>query len=453
MKDNNYRILIVDDEKEYQLVVSMILKDAGYETYTCGNGKEALEFLEKNDVDLVITDLRMPVMNGNELIDNLVKRGYEGYILVVTAYGSIESAVEAIKDGATDYFVKSGDPSELLIKVERLAEMRHLKRKGDILIRNQNSGTVFMDSKNPEYLRLIDMIDRTADTDINILLLGESGVGKEVIANYIHRKSNRRDEPFIPVNCQVFPEGVIESELFGHEKGAFTGAVGSRIGKFEEANLGTLFLDEIGDLPAATQGKLLRALETRSIERVGSNKRIALDVRFVFATNKDLYKEIEKGTFRDDLLYRINTLTLTIPPLRKRREDLPGLIDFFVENTAKDQKKRIVSIDDDVMDFLMHYDYPGNVRELRNIIERMIALSINGRITMNELSMNPDRLTAGSGDDTEQDLRSARGVFEKNYITESLNKHEWNVEKTAASLGITSRQLWNKIKQYGIRKS
>lgn len=453
MKDNNYRILIVDDEKEYQLVVSMILKDAGYETYTCGNGKEALEFLEKNDVDLVITDLRMPVMNGNELIDNLVKRGYEGYILVVTAYGSIESAVEAIKDGATDYFVKSGDPSELLIKVERLAEMRHLKRKGDILIRNQNSGTVFMDSKNPEYLRLIDMIDRTADTDINILLLGESGVGKEVIANYIHRKSNRRDEPFIPVNCQVFPEGVIESELFGHEKGAFTGAVGSRIGKFEEANLGTLFLDEIGDLPATTQGKLLRALETRSIERVGSNKRIALDVRFVFATNKDLYKEIEKGTFRDDLLYRINTLTLTIPPLRKRREDLPGLIDFFVENTAKDQKKRIVSIDDDVMDFLMHYDYPGNVRELRNIIERMIALSINGRITMNELSMNPDRLTAGSGDDTEQDLRSARGVFEKNYITESLNKHEWNVEKTAASLGITSRQLWNKIKQYGIRKS
>ncbi len=452
MKDNNYSILIVDDEKEYQRVVSMILKDAGYVTRACGNGREALAVLEKNEVDLVITDLRMPVMSGSELIENIIKRGYDCDILVVTAYGSIESAVEAIKKGAQDYFVKSGDPSELLIKVGRMAEMRHLKRKGDILIRNQNSSSVFMDSKNPEYLRLIDMVDRTADTDINILLLGESGVGKEVIANYIHRKSKRKNEPFIPVNCQVFPEGVIESELFGHEKGAFTGAVDSRIGKFEEANMGTLFLDEIGDLPATTQGKLLRALETRSIERVGSNKSIALDVRFIFATNKDLYKEIERGNFRDDLLYRINTLTLTIPPLRKRREDLPGLIDFFIRQTSIDQKKRSVTVDDEVMAALLSYDYPGNVRELRNIIERMIALSIDGRVTMNELSINPGRDAIRSAADYDKDLRSARGIFEKNYITESLIKHDWNVERTAASLGITSRQLWNKIKQYDIKK-
>ncbi len=453
MRDNNYRILIVDDEKEYQLVVSMILGDAGYMTETCSNGKEALALMEKYDFDLVITDLRMPVMGGNELIARIREKEYDVDILVVTAYGSIESAVEAIKEGATDYFVKSGDPSELLIKVERIAEIRHLKRRGDILIKNQNAGSVFMDSRNPEYLRLIDMIDRTADTDINILLLGESGVGKEVIANYIHRKSNRRNEPFIPVNCQVFPEGVIESELFGHEKGAFTGAVGSRVGKFEEANFGTLFLDEIGDLPVTTQGKLLRALETRSIERVGSNKRIALDVRFIFATNKNLDKEIENGTFRDDLLYRINTLTLTIPPLRERREDLPGLIDFFIQQTAIDQKKRSIKVDDDVMDYLLGYDYPGNVRELKNMIERMIALSIDGRVTMNELSIN-----SRSGQnlylvmDDQKDLRSARGVFEKNYITDSLNKNDWNVERTAAFLGITSRQLWNKIKQYEIRK-
>ncbi len=453
MKDNNYNILIVDDEKEYQLVVSMILEDAGYRTETCSNGREALDILEKSDIDLVITDLRMPVMSGDELIAKIREKEMDVDILVVTAYGSIESAVEAIKNGATDYFVKSDDPGELLIKVERISDIRHIRRKDDILLKNQNAGSVFLDSKNPEFCQLLEMCDRTADTDISILLLGESGVGKEVIANYIHGKSNRRDEPFIPVNCQVFPEGVIESELFGHEKGAFTGAVGSRTGKFEEANYGTLFLDEIGDLPMTTQGKLLRALETKTIQRVGSNRSINLDVRFIFATNKDLYREIENGNFRDDLLYRINTLTLTIPPLRERREDLPGLIGFFVAQTAVDQKKKNVTIDDDVMDYLLNYDYPGNVRELRNIIERMIALSIDGRVTSKEILIN-SRNNAGiyAAQGELQDLRTARGAFEKNYINDSLKKNDWNVEKTAASLGITSRQLWNKIKQYDIQK-
>ena len=229
--------------------------------------------------------------------------------------------------------------------------------------------------------------------------------------------------------------------------------MGSRTGKFEEANYGTLFLDEIGDLPVTTQGKLLRALETKSIQKVGSNRSINLDVRFIFATNKDLYREIENGNFRDDLLYRINTLTLTIPPLRERREDLPGLIDFFVTQTANDQKKKNVTIDDDVMDYLLNYDYPGNVRELRNIIERMIALSIDGRVTSKEILMN-SRNSSGiyTIQGELQDLRTARGAFEKNYITDSLRKNDWNVEKTAVSLGITSRQLWNKIKQYDIQK-
>lgn len=453
MKENNYNILIVDDEKEYQLVVSMILEDAGYNTETCSNGREALDILEKRDIDLVITDLRMPVMSGDDLIAEIREKELDVDILVVTAYGSIESAVEAIKNGATDYFVKSSDPGELLIKVERISDIRHIRRKDDILVKNQNSGSVFLESKNPEYCRLLEMCDRTADTDISILLLGESGVGKEVIANYIHGKSNRKNEPFVPVNCQVFPEGVIESELFGHEKGAFTGAVGSRTGKFEEANYGTLFLDEIGDLPMTTQGKLLRALETKTIQKVGSNRSINLDVRFIFATNKDLYREIENGNFRDDLLYRINTLTLTIPPLRERREDLPGLIDFFITQTAIDQKKKNVTIDDDVMDYLLNYEYPGNVRELRNIIERMIALSIDGRVTSKEILVNTRNSSGLYNIHGElQDLRTARGAFEKNYISDSLRKNDWNVEKTAASLGITSRQLWNKIKQYDIQK-
>ena len=448
----NYRILIVDDEIEYQNVVSLILGDAGYSTSTCSNGREALDYLQNNETDLVITDLRMPVMTGTELIENIRRMELDVDILVVTAYGSIEGAVDAIRLGAADYFVKSSDLDELIMKVDRIARMKRLEHKTDILLKNQNTEEVFLESKNPEYCQLIDMCNRTADTNINILLLGESGVGKEVVANYIHRISNRADEPFIPVNCQVFPEGVIESELFGHEKGSFTGAVGNRIGKFEEANYGTLFLDEIGDLPLMTQGKLLRALETRSIERIGSNKRINLDVRFIFATNKDLNKEIEQGEFRDDLLYRINTLTLTIPPLRKRREDLPGLIEFFVKKTEIDQKKKDIRIDADVMDHLLKYDYPGNIRELKNIIERMIALSRGGRVTMAELMLPGSGGYSMFGRGGITTLREARGEFEKQYIEEALRKNDWNVEKCAGILGITSRQLWNKIGQYELHR-
>lgn len=451
-KRKNYRILIVDDEVEYQNVVSLILEDAGYHTETCSNGVEALAFLKENEVDLLITDLRMPVMPGSELIEKVMGLDCDTDILVVTAYGSIEGAVDAIRLGASDYFVKSNDLDELLLKVGRIARMRRLEQKSGILIKNQNTEKVFMESENPAFRQLIDMCNRTADTNINILLLGESGVGKEVIANYIHRSSHRASEPFIPVNCQVFPEGIIESELFGHEKGAFTGAVGCRTGKFEEANYGTLFLDEIGDLPITTQGKLLRALETKSIERIGSNARIDLDIRFIFATNKDLDREIEAGLFRDDLLYRINTLTLTIPPLRERREDLPGLIDFFVRKTEIDQKKKNIVIEADVLDQLLHYDYPGNVRELKNIIERMIALSRDGRVTMAEYLMPGSAYPMLNASGETAHLREARGEFEKKYIRAALQKNDWNVEKSAVALGITARQLWNKISRYEIKR-
>lgn len=380
----NYNILIVDDEKEYSKVVSMILKDAGYSTDTCSNGEEAIEYIKKNEVSLIITDIRMPKMNGEELIVEVNKLGQDIDILVVTAYASIESAVNTIRNGATDYFVKSSNPEELLIKVDRICEMRHIKKKDEIIIKNQNLGDVFMESKNKEYRSILDICKRTADTNISVLLLGESGVGKEVVANYIHRISKRCKEPFIAVNCQEYPDGIVESELFGHEKGAFTGAIKSRIGKFEEANYGTLFLDEIGDVPLSTQGKLLRVLETKEIERIGSNKKMELDIRFIFATNRDLFLESEKGGFREDLLYRINALTLTIPALRDRKEDLPDLIDFFIKKISIDQKKKDILIDDRVINCLLEYDYPGNIRELKNIIERMIALSDGGKVNFND---------------------------------------------------------------------
>ena len=447
-----YNILIVDDEKEYQNVVSFILKDAGYNALTASNGEEALKILLNNDVELIITDLKMPVMDGIEFIEKAKKINSDIDIIVMTAYGSIESAVEAIKIGALDYFVKSRDLEELVLKVNGLAKINRFKKRSNIMLKNQDNGAFYLESKNDKFLNLLEMCKRTADTGINILLLGESGVGKEVIANFIHKISVRREEPFIPVNCQVFPEGVIESELFGHEKGAFTGAVERRIGRFEEANFGTLFLDEVCDLPITTQGKLLRALETKRIERVGGNKQIGLDVRFISATNKSPDKTIKEGNFREDLLYRINTLTLNIPPLRERREDIPDLIEFFIRRTEADQKKKIEKIDDSVMDFLMTYDYPGNVRELKNIIERMIALSKDGHVTVAELLMpvniniNEDNLRV----DNKLNLRDARAEFEKKYIIEVLETTNGNVTKCALLLGITPRQMWNKIGLYEI---
>ena len=446
-----YKILIVDDEVEYQKVLTLILSDLGYRIASCSNGMEALEYLDKNIVDLVLTDLKLPVMDGVELIKRIKEKNERIDIIVLTAYGSIESAVDSIKYGAKDYFVKSSDMNELVMKVDRLAKIRRLEKKSSILLDAQNQIELFIESKNEVYLDLLEMCKRAADSSISILLLGESGVGKEVIANYIHRLSKRRQEPFVPINCQAFPEGVIESELFGHEKGSFTGATDSRIGKFEQANLGTLFLDEIGDLPIMTQGKLLRAIESRKIERLGSNKSIDLDVRFISATNKDLSKAIIEGGFREDLLYRINTLTLEIPPLRDRREDLPALIDFFIRKTETDQKKKVVRVEDEVMDFLLSYNYPGNIRELKNVIERMITLSRDGVITIKDMLMPIDCKPSNQGSQIrEKSLKKARDSFERNFIQEALTANKGNVTKTSEELKISTRQLWNKISQYKI---
>lgn len=452
IEKKGYKILIVDDEIEYQKALTIILSDIGYDLASCSNGNEALEYLESNVVNLVLTDLKMPVMDGVELIKRIKEKHDNIDIIVMTAFGSIESAVNSIKYGAEDYFVKSSEMGELVRKVERLFTIFHLERKNSALLKNQNSLEVFINSKNEKYLKLLEMCQRAADSGINILLLGESGVGKEVIANYIHRLSSRRQEPFVAVNCQVFPEGLIESELFGHEKGAFTGALNSRIGKFEQANFGTLFLDEIGDLPLTTQGKLLRAIETRKIERIGSNKSINLNVNFISATNKDLKKLILAGTFREDLFYRINTLTLEIPPLRERREDLPELIKFFIQKIEVEQKKKITRVDDQVMTFLLNYDYPGNIRELKNIIERMIALSKEGVVTINEIMM-PIRINAynESGEiDKIMPLKKARENFERGFISRALRANNGNVAKTALELKISTRQLWNKINQFNI---
>lgn len=456
MDKNNYRVLVVDDEIEYQRVFSYLLKRNGYMVMSCSSGREALELLECNEIDLVMTDLKMPEMDGVELVRQVKKRWEDIDIMVITAYGSIESAVEAMKYGAAGYSIKNSEPEALLKDVERLARIKLLERENQALQQQNVLGEdMFLNTQNRKFRQLLEICRQLAPSDINLLILGESGVGKEVIARYIHNLSSRRGNSFIPVNCQVFAEGTLESELFGHEKGSFTGATERRIGRFELADRGTLFLDEIGDIPLSLQGKLLRVLENKEIERVGSSKPIELNIRLISATNKNLEAEIAQGVFREDLLYRINTMTLTVPPLRERKEDLPKLIEYFIRRIEKEQKKKILEIDNWTLDYLYQYDYPGNVRELKNMLERMVALSENGVLKSSDLS-----LSYASRADEKQDnrkrkvlpLRAARGIFEKEHIERALELTGGNVAAAAEILEITKRQLWNKIAEYQIER-
>ncbi|WP_206458435.1 sigma-54-dependent transcriptional regulator [Anaerovorax sp. IOR16] len=451
--NKSFHILVVDDEVEYQTVFSLILRENGYRVSCCSNALTAMDYIKNNEINLVLTDLKMPNIDGLELIQMVKNYDPEIDIMIATAYGSIESAVEAMKHGAIGYFVKSSDSEALLIDINRITEIRTLKKSNEILRQQASSPEIFIDTKNEEVKKVLEVCKKAADSNINVLLLGESGVGKEIFAQFIHRLSNRSDNHFIPVNCQVFSEGMIESELFGHEKGAFTGATSKRIGRFEEANYGTIFLDEIGDLPIATQGKLLRVLETWKIERVGSNKSIDLNLRLISATNKNLEEEIQKGNFREDFLYRINTLTITIPPLRQRKEDLERLISFFLEKIQREQKKKIINIEEGVRNFLMQYDYPGNIRELKNILERLVALSEGGTIRAKDLLPPLQQETQGTKQQAAltQTLRDARSEFEADYIARALKKYDSNISKTAVFLGITKRQLWNKISEYNLK--
>lgn len=454
MENKSYKILIVDDEIEYQRVFSFLLKRNGYTTTTCSSGKEALEILKKQEIDLVMTDLKMPQMDGVELV-KAIKKDYEDIdVLIITAYGSIESAVEAMQYGAAGYSIKNSNPETLMADVDRIAKIKILEREKKILIEHSRTPEdFFLKSSNQEMNNILETCRQVAESNINVLILGESGVGKEVIARYIHSLSDRNQNMFIPVNCQVFSEGTLESELFGHEKGAFTGASEKRIGRFEAANHGTLFLDEIGDIPLYLQGKLLRAIENKEIERVGSNKPIELDIRLISATNKKLDKAIVDGSFREDLLYRINTLTIVVPPLRERKEDIPDLVDFFLRRIEKEQKKKILQIEPLTLDFLYNYDYPGNIRELKNLLERMVALSEDGILRSRNIVMNNSNAKNNGASNKEVlPLRTARGIFEKEHIERALEITNGNVAQAAEMLQITKRQLWNKISEYDIKK-
>lgn len=450
-----FKIMVVDDEAEFRNAYKLILTDKGFNVTVADSGEQCLDLLQSAMVDLVITDLKMGGMDGLQLL-KLIKERY-GYceVIMVTGFGTIDSAVSAIKQGAFGYFVKGQDPDILLSEIQKLVRIKSLKADNASIKYGLKGPDYLLTTKNERFKNLLEIAEKSAASNSNILILGESGTGKEVLAKYIHSLSGRNSKPFIPVSCQMFTEGILESELFGHEKGSFTGAYEKRIGRFEEADKGTLFLDEIGEIPLNTQIKLLRVLENRCFERIGSNKSLYADIRLISATNQNLHEEIEKGLFREDLLYRINTITLYIPPLRERKEDLEEFIDFFLAKFQNEMKKKILYREEGLMDILMQYEYSGNIRELRNIIERLVVLSDDSFIRIRHL---PDHMLERYGEDRAQpqaaleSLKHIRSDAEVNHIKRALEHCNGNISMTARVLGISRRQLFNKITEYGIKK-
>lgn len=452
MSRRGLKILVVDDEQEYCKVMKMILSAKGHQADFAVSGSEALGLMRQNNYDLVISDLMMPEMDGRQLLHE-IKSQYPGVeVIMLTAYGSIENAVKAMRDGAYSYVTKGANPEELIREIGKLQEMLDLKLENQLLKEKVSEVDAMLESNNPAFQGTLSIARKAAASDANILVLGESGTGKEVVARYIHQNSARSGCQFMDLNCHAIAETVLESELFGHEKGSFTGALSRRIGRIEAADRGTLFLDEIGDIPLAMQAKLLKTIENKRLYRMGGNEEIEVDFRLVAATNKDLEQEIGEGRFREDFYYRISTITIHIPPLRSRREDLPLLIDYFFKKSQNEMKKPIRKIDSQVTEFLLNYDYPGNVRELKNIIERLVVLSEEGIVEKDYLPASERGEKRKAPAAADKGLREIRREVEKDYIQNMLLKNNNNMTRTAEMLGITRRQLFNKIAEYNLEK-
>jgi len=453
-----FRVLVVDDEPDYRESLRMILQEKGYDVALAEGGAEALDLLRQSRFNLVLSDLMMQGMNGIQLLQEVRRLWPQTAVIILTGYGTIENAVEAMKIGAWSYFVKGHDPIDLLREVEKVR--LHLPGQTAEKIQPAVQSTdVFLQTQNPQFRRMIDLAERAAQSNVSILLLGESGVGKDVFARYIHSCSDRRDGRFVPVNCQAFAGGLLESELFGHEKGSFTGAVERRKGRFEMAHGGTLFLDEVGDVPLGTQVKLLRTLESKTIERLGSSEPLLVDFRLISATNKKPEEEIRAGRIREDFFYRISTITIEIPSLRSRKEDLPLLIDYFMEKSQLDLGKTITGMEAGVREFLLAHHYPGNVRELKNIIERLVVLARDGVILRSDLpdlmekapEKAAEKIPEKSDDDTFRQLKEIRREGEADYIQKVLQHCDYKMIEAAKCLGISRRQLFNKISEYGLK--
>jgi two-component system, NtrC family, response regulator len=450
-------ILVVDDEKNYLLVMETLLSGANYEVLTADSGEEALELTRRNDLDLIITDMKMPRMSGIELMEQLKQVYPELPVIMMTAYGTVEKAVEAMKKGAFDYILKPFKNEELLLTIAKALDLRHLltenRRLKQDLEQRYRFENIVGNSKAMQ--SIFAMVEKVAQTRATVLISGESGTGKELIARAVHHRSPRNTGPFISVNCGALTETLLESELFGHEKGAFTHAVAMRKGRFELAEAGTLFLDEVAEMSPALQVKLLRVLQEMEFERVGGTKTIRVDVRVVAASNRELKAEVEAGNFREDLFYRLNVVHMQMPPLRQRSEDIPLLVTHFIQKYAEANHKTGVRLEPEVMKILLRYPWPGNVRELENMIERAVILCSNNTITDQDLpasvaeapesEFNIDQLVP-----THIPLPEALEKIEEMMIRRALNQSAFVQVRAAELLGITKSLLQYKLKKYQI---
>ena len=453
---SRFQILVVDDEKVQLEMLKGFLEKQSYGIDTAEGGQRALEKFRSGSFDLVLTDYRMPGMDGLQVLKEVKRLDPEAVVVIMTAYGTIATAVEAMKAGAHDFLTKPIDLDELLIRVKKVERGVSLERENRELKEQlrEKFKVDFIVSASRRMEEALNLVKRVSPSPATVLILGESGTGKELIARAIHYSSSRADKPFIRVNCAALPENLLESELFGHEKGAFTGAVARRIGRFEQADQGTIFLDEIGDLSLSLQVKLLHVLQEREFERVGSSKTIKVDVRVIAATNRNLEEGIKRGSFREDLYYRLNVVTISLSPLQERKEDIPPLIEHFLKKYSRENKKEVTSLSKEARDLLMRYPYPGNVRELENIVERAVVLCRGNTLTTQDLPLNLQE-TEGEGGlkrigEGGRSLPDSLEEVERTLISQALEKSGGVQTKAAEYLGISERVLRYKMKKYKI---
>ncbi|HPK44732.1 MAG TPA: sigma-54 dependent transcriptional regulator [Spirochaetota bacterium] len=444
------KILVVDDEKNILNTMKAILQDEGHVVYTVQNGKDALQFVKSNECDVVFLDVWLPDIDGMEVLQQIKQLQNDIAVIMISGHGSIDIAVKSTRLGAFDFLEKPPSMERVITSLNNAIEQIQLKRENVILKKNITMEDEMIGNSIPmqEVKRIIDT---AAATNARVFITGENGTGKELVARAIYRKSKRSDKPFIKVNCAAIPDELIESELFGHEKGSFTGALARRLGKFELADKGTIFLDEICDMSQSAQAKVLRVLQEQQFERVGGNDVITVDVRVIAATNVDVKEAIEQGRFREDLYYRLNVIPIYVPPLSERKDDIPLLVDYFLEKFAREHGLGVKQMSDSAMHFMANYAWPGNVRELKNVIERLTIMVPSEVIELDDIKKH---IESYDYEDTivkdSSSLKKAREQFEKEYIIKALKQFDKNVSATAKSLGIERTNLHRKIRQYHI---
>ncbi len=455
---SNKHILVVDDEPAYRRMLAELLEGVSYSVDTAADGEQALKMVQKSNYDLVITDLSLPKMNGTQVLSAVKRANPETPVILITGYATVDTAIEAMKLGAYDYIAKPFNIDRIELVIERALERSRLIDENNYLRGElrEKYGFDNIIGNNPEVQKAYVLAAQVAQTDATVLILGETGTGKEFLARSIHYQSKRSQGPFVKVNCAALTETLLESELFGHEKGSFTGAIGRRIGRFEMSAGGSIFLDEIGDVSAATQLKLLRVLQEKQFERVGGSETLTVDTRIIAATNRDLAKAIKENTFREDLFYRLNVITINLPPLRERKEDLKVLAEHFVNKYNAEMGKQVGGLSDDALAALAAYHWPGNIRELENCIERAVILTNNEIITSQDLyffsheSSVPAPVRPGLNQSA-QPLCSMKDM-ERDHIRRVLAACDWHMTRAAEILEIDRKTLRNKIREFGLER-